>query len=303
MNKPAFSGGAPISFMEFDRSWRMVQSIDWHLAEPNSIVHDVALSENYYAVMQWASTRIGTLLWGARPFIEALAYDPDKTPKLYLFPRQPAGGREPLVIPLPRTFMFHLFNMHEQGDDVVLYTTGYQDAVKFNDSYPPALRKRIGLQSPPPNPPAVHRIVANTAQVTRYPEARFEAPAINPERQGREARWGYAAADISIGEDSSLGYFAYHGVGKVDLESGAVTAWDAGPRAFTSPPQFIPRVGATAEDDGYLLTWVFDASNDRTDVVILDARDLSRAPLARLKLKHWLPAVSHTEFSGEVLLA
>ena len=51
----------------------------------------------------------------------------------------------------------------------------------------------------------------------------------------------------------------------------------------------MPRPDATAEDDGWLLTLVFSAGTQRTELVILDAQKLSQGPLATVRLPHHIP--------------
>lgn len=53
------------------------------------------------------------------------------------------------------------------------------------------------------------------------------------------------------------------------------------------------------EDDGWVLALVYDAAHHRSDVVILDARDLSQEPVARLHLKHHIPYGLHGSFTPE----
>ena len=57
----------------------------------------------------------------------------------------------------------------------------------------------------------------------------------------------------------------------------------------------------TVEDDGWLLSYVWDAATDSTDLVILDARDITADAVARVHLPRrvpfgfhgsWLPAGS-----------
>ena len=50
--------------------------------------------------------------------------------------------------------------------------------------------------------------------------------------------------------------------------------------ASTLEPVFVPREGATAEDDGWVMSYVYDATTDRADVVILDAQDFTGDPVA-----------------------
>jgi all-trans-8'-apo-beta-carotenal 15,15'-oxygenase len=52
-----------------------------------------------------------------------------------------------------------------------------------------------------------------------------------------------------------------------------------------------------AEDDGVVVTLVFDAARQRTDIVGLDARDLAARPLFVAPLKHHVPFSLHGTFA------
>jgi all-trans-8'-apo-beta-carotenal 15,15'-oxygenase len=67
-----------------------------------------------------------------------------------------------------------------------------------------------------------------------------------------------------------------------------------------SEPIFVPRSEDSREDDGWVLTVVYDSSKHRSDVVILDGRDLNREPVARLHLKHHIPYGLHGSWTPNV---
>ena len=51
----------------------------------------------------------------------------------------------------------------------------------------------------------------------------------------------------------------------------------------------MPRPGGQAEDDGWVLTMVYNSSTERTELAILDARRLPEGPVARICLPHHIP--------------
>ncbi|MDY6804267.1 MAG: carotenoid oxygenase family protein, partial [Cyanobacteriota bacterium] len=87
---------------------------------------------------------------------------------------------------------------------------------------------------------------------------------------------------------------------KIDWETGERQVWSAAPRGFAGEPIFVPRPGGAAEDDGWLLMLMYDGANHRSDLVILDAGDLSKEPVARLHLKHHVPYGLHGSFTPEL---
>ncbi len=77
------------------------------------------------------------------------------------------------------------------------------------------------------------------------------------------------------------------------MDTGKSEVYEYGPGWFGSEPQIARRIGATAEDDGYLITYVNDANNNTSECLILDASAISRGPVARIVLPHRISAGTH----------
>lgn len=60
-----------------------------------------------------------------------------------------------------------------------------------------------------------------------------------------------------------------------------------------SEPVFAARPGALDEGDGWLLAVVYRRREDRSDLIVLDARAVDRGPIATIKLPHRVPAGFH----------
>lgn len=67
-----------------------------------------------------------------------------------------------------------------------------------------------------------------------------------------------------------------------DLVAETTTAHDYGPGRGSAEPVFLACPAAVAEDDGWLLSCAHDATRDTSELVILDGRDLSEPPVARV---------------------
>jgi all-trans-8'-apo-beta-carotenal 15,15'-oxygenase len=79
-----------------------------------------------------------------------------------------------------------------------------------------------------------------------------------------------------------------------DLISGDQRVWSAAPRGFVSEPVMVPRPGASAEDEGWVLCVVWNGARRSSDLVILDARSLEE--LAVLELPLAIPHGLHGSF-------
>ena len=58
-------------------------------------------------------------------------------------------------------------------------------------------------------------------------------------------------------------------------------------------PVFVPAAGASAEDDGYLLSFVYDPAENKSELVIIDASNVASDPVARVHLPTRVPAGFH----------
>ena len=56
---------------------------------------------------------------------------------------------------------------------------------------------------------------------------------------------------------------------------------------------FVPSMNATSEDDGFLMSFVYDPEEDKSELVILDAQNIEDEPLCRIHLPARVPAGFH----------
>ena len=80
---------------------------------------------------------------------------------------------------------------------------------------------------------------------------------------------------------------------KHDFAAGTAAEHDFGTGRVPGEFVFVPSAGATNEDDGYLMGFVYDAGSDTSDFVILDAHDFTSAALATVHLPVRVPFGFH----------
>ncbi|MDG0025363.1 carotenoid oxygenase family protein [Trinickia sp. Y13] len=115
-----------------------------------------------------------------------------------------------------------------------------------------------------------------------------ELPRIDERRIGRPHRYGYSA-QVRM----EYGWQAFGGLFKYDFGTGTVTRHDFGAHAASSEPVFVPASHASAEDEGWVLSYVYDARIDRSRLVILDAQHFAQAPVASVELPQRVPYGAH----------
>ena len=100
------------------------------------------------------------------------------------------------------------------------------------------------------------------------------------------------------------GWFRFTGVAKHDHDTGRSWSLDLGPQRYGSEPAFAPRVGATDEDDGYLVSFVTDMNENRSECLVLNAADIEAGPVCRFVLPHRISSGTHATWAhGEDIRA
>ena len=80
---------------------------------------------------------------------------------------------------------------------------------------------------------------------------------------------------------------------KHDLDTGRVERWAPGPEQYPSEATFIPKAGAAAEDDGWLLSLVLDGRSGTSSLRVLDASRLEAGAVARCHFDQAIPFGFH----------
>jgi carotenoid cleavage dioxygenase-like enzyme len=126
--------------------------------------------------------------------------------------------------------------------------------------------------------------VSGRATERPHDDRGIEFPRHDERRVGLPIRWGYAANFDHLQHGPAYQY---------DLETGAVAVHDYGKGRATLEPVFVPRTPDAAENDGYVLSYVYDANTNRSDVVILHAQDFAGDPVATIHLPDRVPFGFH----------
>ncbi len=83
------------------------------------------------------------------------------------------------------------------------------------------------------------------------------------------------------------------GIAHVDLATKRLAEWQPGGGDACDEAVFVPRSAGAAEGDGWLVTVVYRRSENRSDLAVLDARDVAAGPIALAHLSHRVPAGFH----------
>jgi carotenoid cleavage dioxygenase len=118
-----------------------------------------------------------------------------------------------------------------------------------------------------------------------------EFPQIDRRRMSLENRYGYGLwlADPN-GEQHPNGV---RGIVKWDRQTQSSTVHSVEAALQPDEAFFVPASASGAEDEGYLLAYVYDRRTDRTELQILDASNVAGKAVAKIKLPWRVPFGFH----------
>ena len=85
----------------------------------------------------------------------------------------------------------------------------------------------------------------------------------------------------------------FGGITHVDVGTGRPVRYNFDAGDLVSEPVFVERRKDAGEGDGWLLSTVYRAADNRTDLAVFNALDITSGPIALVKLDHRVPAGFH----------
>jgi all-trans-8'-apo-beta-carotenal 15,15'-oxygenase len=280
-----------ITIFEFDTKGKLLKK-HAHIIPGFAFLHDMAIAPNYCIFFQNpVSLDPLPFMLGFKSAGQCLQFNPKKPTQVILIPR---NGGEMKVLETEPCFVFHHANAWEESGEVFVDSIAYKS---FPDVDANADFRDVDFDAIPEGQLWRFKMNLKTESVEhQLIESRTcEFPTLHPNRVGQPYRYLYMGA-----AEAPAGNAPLQAVLKIDWQTGERQIWSAAPRGFAGEPIFVPRPGGAAEDDGWLLVLMYDAANHRSDLVILDARDLTKEPVARLHLKHHVPYGLHGNFTPEL---
>ena len=107
---------------------------------------------------------------------------------------------------------------------------------------------------------------------------------------GQDYRYAWA---IGLPSGPNFAFLGEQPLYRHDLKSGERTAHDFGAGRVPGEFVFVPRAADAPEGDGWMVGYVIDTTNDTTDLLILDASDMSQPPVAAVHIPHRVPPGFH----------
>jgi carotenoid cleavage dioxygenase len=280
-----FGWGNKVQYSVIDVAGKVRHTVDIPVTG-SPMVHDFSLTENHIVIYDLPVTFSMERVEVGFPY----AWDPDYPSRVGVMPRE-GGADDVRWFDVDPCYVFHTLNAYEDGDRIVL------DVVRHQKMF------ATDLNGPNEGDSQLHRWVVDMAAgkvlEERLDDRSEEFPRIDERRTGRHHRYGYA-----LGLAGNSASNPYAGVGivpasivKHDLEAGTSEERGFGPGTEPGEFVFVPNGPDTAEDDGVLMGYVYDADDDRSDLLVVDAATLDTVATVHLPVRvphgfhgNWIPS-------------
>jgi torulene dioxygenase len=256
---------------------------------PAAYIHSVCLTKKYFIFCAWqADYKLnGATIPYHRNLTQSFrTWNPKRKALWYVIDREEGGVVRKFES--DTFFAFHHINSYDDGDNIIVDLSTYATHEIVHSFYLDVLQSSSATQALDP-PPLISRVVLSnitasksvgTATITTT-QVPLELPTISSPYSLRHYKYAYGASTRGL---SSL----WDCILKVDLEEllknpanpeGAIKRYER-PKCTPSEPIFVPRPGATREDDGVVLVIELDGVKGKSALVVIDAmsfKEIGRA--------------------------
>ncbi len=260
-----------------------------------AFLHDMLITPNYYIFIQHPF-KIGALpfLFGFQSIEQCFGFDKNKPAKIIVISRHEDNQMN--IIEGDSFFGFHHGNAWEKDDHIYFQSC-------CSDVYPQMTQEnsdmsKIAYDKFPTSNLYQFKVSLTSPKVTRekLDNRGCEFPCVHPNWVGKENRYIYMNVT-----DNNNGGGPLQNIIKLDLTGEATQVWNPSPTAFAGEPIFVPHPEKNGEDDGWLVSLVYDSSTNKSYLAILSAQDINQV-VAKLHLSHHIPHGFHGTWTSKAFI-
>lgn len=243
------------------------------------MMHDFQMTANYTLMFDLPVTfELAAATRGEFPFV----WQPDLGARIGVM-RRDTGASDMRWFDIEPGYFFHTINAYERADGAIVLDVARHDHIWrggiADETSRPALRRyEIDL-------------VAGRVSEREMDDRLFDFPRFDARRQGSEYRVGYGLRfapdhdDMPKVPDALIRY---------EVDTGSAQVYEFGAGRQPDEAVFAP-VGAGA-DEGYLLSMVYVAADNRSETHVFDATDIRKGPIARIVMPRRVPFGFHGDW-------
>ncbi|KAJ6924569.1 carotenoid 9,10(9',10')-cleavage dioxygenase 1-like [Populus alba x Populus x berolinensis] len=303
---------------------RLVHRADLKL-DRCTLLHDIGVTERYNVIFDLPLTIDILRLIKGGPLLK---YEKEKYARIGVMPRY-GNAESTRWFEVEPNCIFHILNCFEEGDEVVVWGCRSLDSI-ISESYGMDLDKsewisgRLRSRGPVQQYTTFSsndellfsrfyewRLNMKTGEVTERnltgTKFSLEFPMINPSFSGFKNKFGYTQmvhkpASISSGMPKFGGlaklYFDETSSKEGEQSGGHIKVeyHEFEGNTFCTGSAFVPKEGGVEEDDGWIITFVHDEDTKTSKVYIIDTKNFTSEPVAKITLPCRVPYGFHGAF-------
>ena len=245
---------------------------------PNPVMmHDFQITENYAVFMDLPIVFDLAQLDSGFPF----SWKPELGARLGIMPRY-GDASEVEWFDIDPCFVFHTFNAFETTAGHVILEGCRLESLNVQEF--------TSAESAPTPWGWTIDLANKRTQEGPILDLGMDFPKIDARRQGRRNRISYGLHLVGSTPD----YPAHAtGIVKHDRDSGKTEIWHQGEAIQPDEALFVPAPNAQAEDEGWLLSVVYNRATEKSEVIVVDAMRVDAGPIARVLLPRRVPFGFH----------
>jgi carotenoid cleavage dioxygenase len=264
------------------------------------MMHDFAVTEHYTIFMDLPLTfSIERAMKGG----PVLAFERELPARYGILPRH--GTNDDIKwFEMPAHYVYHTANAWEDGDDIVLYGCRLESTNVLQPAELPKNRNGDVEGGKADAMATLHRwrfnMAAGTYKEEQIDDIATDFPRVSDARVGYGSRYSYNArfAKKEPGHPP-----AFEGVNKYDLQTGRMESHLYGDERFGGEPVFVPDPQGADEDSGWVVSYVYDEREGTSEMIVLDAKNIASAPVARVMIPARVPYGFHGAWIGSDRIA
>ncbi|AQA17652.1 lignostilbene-alpha,beta-dioxygenase [Halioglobus japonicus] len=251
------------------------------------LMHDMGVSENYSILHDVPVYHDEEALKAGR---HKIRFDSSLPIRFGVIPR--FGAADTIQwFEFSSCFLYHVVNCWEEGDEVVMVACRYMPARKEDGSIDEERTARMIASLEMDARLWCYRMNVKTGETSETclnADHNVEFPSYNSAETGRYTEWAYLV-------DHDPKQLRWTGIRKMNTVTGeSAGEWtDGHADCWYSEPWFAPADNPRSEDHGYVVSFCWNARTEVQELQVFDALDISKGPVARVKLPQRIPPGFH----------
>lgn len=297
-------GGRKTLLMTYrmDKHGKFIAKNGVEIDGPN-FIHDCVLAGRYLVVFNFAlELGLVQFLLGLKTFHQALEWKPENGTEIFIFNKEDLSLVSRFKIK-DAFFSYHFSNGYEEKDgNLVIDFIKYADwntVDSFVTRFPaskddPSIMKDLSVEG------KMTRIRLDSTQgkvleLTEVSDVFCEFPTGADSVVGKS--WRYTLFACHTGDYNIKGEW-FKGIGRHDRKENKVITYYFGEHRYVNEPILVEYEEGNGSEEGFILTQVYDAKEDSTEIWIHKSEELEKGPICKIQLPETLPLALHAKWVG-----